>query len=570
MTIAGTLQQLQKALDDGQIAKAVALVGDSVNELSSDPRALIRVLDALDRQKKNEPLSALAASLQNFNILPLEASIFVLRAKFRMGSYGDALQAIERILTVSNENMEALRTGGRIGNLTGDEAVALRYWERLAHVGAKDPEAPLQVARIYSRRRQYAPALTWARTAAERRPEAMEPVQIAVGAALEVGWPQDCDALLAALFEMDEARALKSLVRLARELDAESAARVISFLQQRLPEDQAIAGVASKAFSEWLVMALEQELAAREPEAATFYRAARAVQPQNANPQDALDRLSSLSLLAMREAFDGRDFGNAIEHGEAALRIDPQCFEAWQTIGRAQFALGNVAEAREAFRRCSELDGKDAPTWLTYGLVLNQAGDRRGALRAFETARDLGDVDARREADASLAALHPQLVRDATQAAINGNLELAWQSADAALSIRREDAGLDQLRRNLLRQHHDQIRDAWNAGADNIETLCRSYLARVPADPYVTTVLGRTLMRARAYAEALPVWETACGLSPQDAHPFLQVARCCRSLRLRDKGLAAAETALKLDPALQEAADLAAQFKTASTNPPAS
>lgn len=562
MTIASTLQELQKALDDGLIEKATALVGASVNELSSGPRALLPVLDALDRQKKNELLSALAATLQNFNILPLESSIFDLRAKFRAGSYGDALQAVEKILAVSNENVEALRTGGRIGNLTGDEAVALGYWERLARVGAKDPEAALQVARIYSRRRQYAPALTWARIAVERRPEAMEPVQIAVGAALEVGWPQECDALLATLFSTDRARALKSLIRLARELDVESAARLISFLQQRLPEEHAIAEVASKTFSEWLVEALDQERAAREPEAVIFYRAARAVQPGNAEPQDALDRLSVRSLLAMREAFHGRDFSATVEHGEAAIRINPECVEAWQTIGRAQLARGDVAQACEAFRRCSELDGKNAQTWLTYGLVLNQAGDRRGALRAFQTARDLGDTDARREADAALAALHPQLVRDATQAAIGGNFELAWQFADAALSIRREDAGLDQLRRNLLRQQHGQIRDAWNTGADNTEALCRSYLAKAPADPYVTTVLGRTLMRARAYAEALPVWEIACGLSPQDAHPFLQVARCCRSLRLKAKGLAAAAMALKLAPALQEAADLAAQFKT--------
>src|SRR6185312_15880166 len=106
----GTLQQLQKALDDGQIDKAVALVGASVDELSRGPRALLPVLDALDRQKKNGPLSALAATLRDLNILPLEASIFDLRAKFRAARYDDALQVVEEILTVSNENIEALRT----------------------------------------------------------------------------------------------------------------------------------------------------------------------------------------------------------------------------------------------------------------------------------------------------------------------------------------------------------------------------------------------------------------------------------------------------------------------------
>lgn len=562
MTIEGTVQQLQKALDDGQIEAALALVGASKDELSSGPRALLPVLDALDRQKKNELLGALATTLQSLDILPLEASIFDLRVKFRTARYDDALRVVEKILSVPYESVEALRTGGRIGNLTGNEGAALRYWERLARIAPKDPEAPLQAARIHFRRRQHGPALTWARMAVERAPDAVEPVNIATSAALEAGWTNEHDALLASLFKKDKAKALKALIVLARELDAESAARVISFLRRQLPEEQTIADVADKACSEWIVAALEHELAARELEAAAFYRAARVVQPENENPQSALDRLCSLSLLAMREAFYNRNFNEVIEQGETAVRINPDCFEAWQTIGRAQFALGNVAEALKAFKRCSELDSKDAHVWLTLGLVLNQAGDRGEALRAFQTARDLGDAGNRREAEASIAALHPQLVRDATQAAIDGNLEAAWQASESALSIRPGDTGLDQLRRNLLRQLHAKIRDAWNSAAEDTEALCRSYLAKVPADLYASTVLGRTLMRSRAYAEALPVWEAVCRLSPQDAHPFLQVARCCRALKLNAKGLAAAETAAKLDPSLEEAKSLVSHFRS--------
>jgi tetratricopeptide (TPR) repeat protein len=389
----------------------------------------------------------------------------------------------------------------------------------------------------------------------------LEPLQIAVASGLEVGWPETCDNLLSGLFKTDRARALKALARLAQELDAESSARVLSFLQQQLPGDQGIADIASKSFSEWLVSALEQELASRELEAAAYYRAARSVQPGNSNPQRALDRLCSPSLLAMREAFNSRDFAGAVEHGEMAARINPECFEAWQTVGRAQFTRGNVSEASDAFRRCTELEPKDAPSWLTYGLVLNQAAERCGALKAFQTARGLADVDVKREAEASIAALHPLLVREASQGAADGNIELAWRASEAALTIRRDDGSLAQLRRNLLKQQQAQIREAWNAGGDNIVSLCRSYLEKAPGDHYASTVLGRTLMRARSYAEALPVWEAICKQTPQDAHSFLQVARCCRTLKLKDKGQAAADTALRLDRSLQEAAELADHFK---------
>jgi len=245
-----------------------------------------------------------------------------------------------------------------------------------------------------------------------------------------------------------------------------------------------------------------------------------------------------------------------------ATRINPTCFEAWQTLGRAQFTCGNMTEAREAFRQCTTLDPKHGPSWLAYGLVLNQAGERSAALRAYQTARGLPDADVRPEADASIAALHPQLIRDANQAAADGEIQKAWEALEAALAIRKEDPDLAQLKRTLLRQQLAQIREAWNTGAQDIEALCRSYLEKAPDDIYASTVLGRTLMKARTYGAALPVWEGLCRQTPHDAHVFLQVARCCRALKLRDKGLGAAETAFRLAPNLQEAADLAGAFRT--------
>ena len=318
-----TLQKLQVALDDGQIDKAASVLAASAAELSKDPRVLLPLLDALDRQRKDDVLAAFAVKVQELNLLPLETAIFDLRVKFRGSQYAQALRLVDRVLALSAGHAEALRTGGRIGNLTKDDGVALRYWERLAQASASDAEAPLQAARIHQRRQQHTQALNWAQIAAERGPDALEPLQIAVASGMEVGWPEGCDGLLAGQFKTDRARALKALTRLAQELDAENAARLLSFLQQQFPGDQGIAEIAAKAFSEWLVSALEQELASRELEAAAYYRAARAVQPGDALAQRALDRLFAPGLLAMREAFNSRDFGGAVEHGDMAARINP-------------------------------------------------------------------------------------------------------------------------------------------------------------------------------------------------------------------------------------------------------
>ncbi|MGE4079387.1 MAG: tetratricopeptide repeat protein [Reyranella sp.] len=388
------------------------------------------------------------------------------------------------------------------------------------------------------------------------RPGTVEPLQIAVNAGLEVGWPEACDPLLARLFTVDRGRAMTALSRLVEELECEQAARLLCLLQNEFANDPALGDIATKAYAGWQATGLEQELASWDLDAAACYRAARTLRPHDADAQRALARLSAPSLQAMRDAFDRRDFPDAVEHGVMATRIDPDCLEAWQVVGRAQFARGNSTEASDAFRQCTALDPEDARGWLMYGLALNQAGERRPALLAFRKACGLSDVEVRKEAEISIAALHPLLVRDAQQAAIDGDLELAWEAADAALAARPDDVAMAQLKQSLLRQNKQAIRDAWNKGSDSVATLCRHYLDKAPGDSYVSTVLARTLMRARAYAEALPLWESLSRQAPGDSHNHLQVARCCRSLRIREKGLVATETALRLDPGLQEAVEV--------------
>lgn len=523
------------------------------------------------RQDAGEAQRAAAASAapqpvpekeQELDYSPLESAIFDLRAKFRAGDRADALRAVDKVLAISGSHIEALRTGGRIGNLMRDENLALRYWERLGHAAPGDREAPLQAARIHLRRGQHAQALNWAAQAAKCRADATESLRIAVSAGLETGWTEACDPLLARLFAADRPRALKALSRLVQDLDCESLARVATSLQAQLAGDQEFADIVAKAYSRWLVAGREQELALRELAAAPYYRAARSVRPAEKNAQRALDRLSLPSLMAMRDAFNARDFASAVEHGMMVVRIDPDSFEAWQTVGRAQFTRGNTTEATNAFRRCTELKSKDAPSWLTFGLMLNQAGDRLAALTAFQKARELADLEVKREADATVTALHPLLVRDAQQAASDGDIELAWSFSSAALSIRPGDSDMLQLRRDLLRQQRQQVQRAWNAGSDSAADLCRRYLQKSPNDTYASTVLGRTLMRMRAYAEALPIWESLTLQAPEDSHNHLQIARCCRALKIRDRGLSAAETALRLDPKLQEAAKVADFLKT--------
>ena len=514
--------QSSRLSEPGEAERAAAAIVQCSHQACEEPRAVLRVLDALDKQKKDADLHSLIAKLENHNILHQELLVYKLRVWFRAADYRNALRVIDDILGLSERHNEALRTAGRIGNLLHDDDLAVRYWERLALSAPDDTEAALQAARIRLRREQYREAFDWAQRAAELRPQAAEPLQIAVRAGLEIGWPQAGDALLLRLFAIDRPPALRAFSRVRALCDSERVAQLLSRLRRDFPCDAALAELAGKTYPEWLVAGLEHELACRDLEAAAFYRAARLLRPGDPDGQRGLDRLNRPSLTAMRDAFNGRNFEGAIEHGGMAARIDPACVEVWQTVGRAHFHRGNVAEARNAFRRCTELQAADGRTWLTYGIILNQTSDRPGALAAFRKARDFGgsaSAEVTREAESSIEALYPLLVADASQAAADGNVELGWQCCDAAAAIHAEDSGIDRLRRDLLRELRERIRQLWNTKSPSVVLLCRQYDEKAPNDPYVLTVLGRTLMGLRAYREALPVWQQLASLNPGESHP---------------------------------------------------
>jgi len=560
--VQSALREVWRLVDDGQLEKAVAAIDVSQVQFSLQPRALIPMLEDLDRKRDDRTLRVVINKVQQLNLLPLEAAIFDLRMRFRAADHPGALSAVERVLAISPSHVEALRTGGRIANLRKEDEVGVGYWERLAQAACKDPEAALQAARTRFRAGHFAPAFKWACQAAENLPTSTEPLHIAADAGVRIGLPAACDPILARLVDADKRRAMAILSRVARDFDCETVGRVLRALQPRLADDTAYQDLVSNTCSRWLMVGLEHELASRESEAATHYRAVRTVRPGTADAQVLLDRITQPSLIAMRDAFGTRDFPDAVTHGAAVVRVDPLCFEAWQTVGRAHFALGNLKQACDAFGQCTVLNGDDARTWLSLGLTLNQLGARHAALDALHKAQSRGRPEVRAEVEILLKGLYPALVEDARSATLSGDLDRACKALDAVLDACPDYRDALETEQLVMRMLREQIRILWASGSDTAVELCRRYLKRSADDSYVSTVLGRTLMRMRDYAEALPVWEGLSALNPADSHFHLQVARCCRSLKLRNRGLGAAEAALRLDPALQEATEVSDYLRT--------
>src|SRR5690348_5899101 len=92
-------QALKKLLDDGKIEEATAILATASAKLAETPRALLPLLEGLDRERKNDALVAVAVKLQELGILPIEGALFEMRVKMRQAAYPAALRLIEKILT---------------------------------------------------------------------------------------------------------------------------------------------------------------------------------------------------------------------------------------------------------------------------------------------------------------------------------------------------------------------------------------------------------------------------------------------------------------------------------------
>lgn len=552
-------------LDDRRFEAAVDLATAALGEISDGQgRALVRIMEALDKQRQDTMLASFAETVAAHGLLPVESGIFRLRVAFRAGDYSGALAIADAILAASNRNIEALRTGGRIGNLMRDDAVALRFWLPLADISPLDPEAALQTARIHLRAARHADAFAYAAKAVAARQDKTEALHIATQAGLQIGWPESSDVLLVALFGADHAAALRVTQRLASSFDPAIAARSLAVIHGHLPDDPAVAEIVEVAAAAWLAAGLEHELALRDRDAAVHLNAARLIQPDNTQARHGIERLNAVNLAAMRHAVEERDFQAAAEYSLAAARIDPDCLDAWQIAGRSLFSLGRSREALSAFRRCTQLDPGNARHWLTLGIALNREEDRVTAYQALRRASELAEDDAvAGEAKALIDALLPALLHDADAAADSGALEAAWQCFDTAAAIRPDDAAVEAMRKRLLRLTREAIRALWETRSPSVVPLCHALLGVAPDDRQVRTVLARTLIGMRAYGDALPEWETLRARDPADSHIQLQIARCCRALGLVERGIEAAAAARRLDPALQEAADIERALATA-------
>lgn len=551
---------------------------------SREPRVTAE-FEALARRTPNDPdvtkcrgihlytqgelVRAVPVLEQALTLLPddQEIAITLLRCYFRQGDAVRALQLSGQIVAVSPYNADAVKIQARLLNQASDVPAAMASWQRLHAIAPTDPEAPLQVARCASRLKQNDIALRYADAAIALDPERTEAWHIKVVVLLNEGRYEELVEPVPQLFLRDMERALAAFRNINAALHPIVCAKILAAFEASGKADEAIGELATTLLEDWRAASLRLELRSDDLAAARFVNAVLALRPADDNALGMLERLKQRDQVQMQRSLDAGDVDAALKHAERMLQIDPDSAAAHYALGRAMLIAGRPGEAVAPLARAVELADTNGWYWLNYARALERAKQLPIAF-AYRRALDLKNrlepvhID---EAAAALEKIHAAELARSRREIAAGALEAAWQHCAEA---REAQAGSEAVARQeklvlnaLLDQLAVQFKDA---PADTVDAA-RAYLEKDPYNRRAQIILGRALMGRREFAAALPVWERLAAQERDDAHFHLQIARCCGWLKLREHGMEAAEAALVLDPALEEAKKLFIQLQKLSS-----
>lgn len=115
---------------------------------------------------------------------------------------------------------------------------------------------------------------------------------------------------------------------------------------------------------------------------------------------------SSEQWLQRAAALEEREPVAAIDAYRRALRLHPECTEAWINLGRLHAEIADPDAARDCFRSALDLDAGDATPYYNLGVLAQDAGKEADAIALYRRALELDPQLA--EAHYNLATLFDQ------------------------------------------------------------------------------------------------------------------------------------------------------------------
>jgi|GEM_PF-4359166 len=494
--------------------------------------------------------------------LHLKSLLFLMRGQYAAGDLDAAVLTARRVIDADSGNQEALKLAGRIYNQRQDWDRADRFWRQLCEVAPREPEAALQVARIAGRRGEWETQAFYADILLRGAPDHPEGLWLAVDGRRRGRRLEGLESLVPALYVVDRERAHGFLRSVSQ---TELLAAILARLRAIGSDDEILRRFAEDRAKTWLDQALHCEIDRKEERAAMLFRAARGANPGLRDAADGVQRLAVEAVTDMREAARARDDAAIVRHARRVVAIDPAMAEAWLYLGRLTMAA-DPAQAADYLGRAADLTPDDPWVRLNLARALERAERYVEAIDAYvEVVRLIADpADARRaEAAKSIVNARQNLIRRGRAAYREGRLEEAWGEYTAAAGVGESSADVEAMLTAIKRAMFVALREQFKSDDADFIAAAERYLRLDPDHAEALLYLGRKLMPARRHAQAMEVWTRLAALEPGEAHYRLQIARCCAWLKLKDEGAAAAAAALRLDPTLAEAANLAKQFAPA-------
>jgi tetratricopeptide (TPR) repeat protein len=546
----------------GDLGQALPKIETALLDYPYDPR--VRKYAGILRYRRKEFSAAEPLLVGTLAATPTdsEAAIFLMRVHYNSGADEKCETAARAVLEMQPRNADALRTLGRIYNRRSDWTRAAAAWRNLADVDPGNAEAPLQAARSYNRQGLSGEALKFAEEVLSLAPTNVEALSIKVDAAVALDRYESLPSVIVAYFDLYRERALALIRRLAQGRDVPVAATALAALGVARPADEGVCQIAEETVKNWRLQAVRSELQRSDKDAAIYLCALRALAPEDQTLTEGLERIKGYFIATLRDAARTGDNGAAVAAAEATLMIDPKAHEAWFAIGRARLACNDFSDAVAPLRCAIENDPENIWYLLNYARAYQQAGNLIAAVPIYRRVLEMSvgrDTPHSAEAKRVLNRLPSMLVARAREALSEGH---AMEALVAHESLMAEIADNPELK-TLLAASLDvllaAVRHAYKAQSPETRLLAERYLSCDPDNAGVELMLARTLMREKAYEDALPVWKKLSDGNLEEPHYYLQIARCHARQGDGAAATAAGLKVLALDATIDEARSIIAQ-----------
>src|SRR5689334_18861419 len=110
------------------------------------------------------------------------------------------------------------------------------------------------------------------------------------------------------------------------------------------------------------------------------------------NIQERMPEINALEAEAFRSAQAGRE-DDAVRLWNRILELDPGHKRTLSALGQRAFRKGDMAGARESFKRLVDIDGSDAQQWIHLAIVSRNLNDEPAEEAAIQRALSIDPMD---------------------------------------------------------------------------------------------------------------------------------------------------------------------------------